>query len=208
MAGEKLEESSPLLQLDVRGKKTNLDVRTVLVSRDIREGILAAGLKMRPYVMRAYFSTGLDIAESKGMISHRWRQFFMGHKGDIEARYSTNKRLPPSMVEDMRAAYKKCTQFLETRASETTGNEMKEFMGRQVLHALGESEEKVNGMDLAGMSNEEFQEKIKRMITSAMTGNGSRQRVVGLSEVENYISQGYEFVSPIPGNKAVVKLPF
>ena len=207
-AGEDLTTSSPLLQLDVRGHKTNLYARTVLVTRDIRQAIISAGLKMRPYVMRAYFSTGLDIAESKGMISHPWRQFFMGHKGDIETRYSTNKRLPPSMVEDMRAAYKKCTQFLETVVSETTGSEMKEFMRRQVLLALGESEEKVNGMDLAGMSNEEFQEKIKRMITSTLTGNGSRQRVVSLSEVENYITQGYEFVSPIPGGKVVMKLPF
>ncbi|MHB1812660.1 MAG: hypothetical protein ACYCPR_09660 [Thermoplasmataceae archaeon] len=38
----------------------------------------------------------------------------MGHKGDIEARYSTNKRLPQDMIEDMRSAYSKCLKFLET----------------------------------------------------------------------------------------------
>jgi hypothetical protein len=39
----------------------------------------------------------------------------MGHKGDIEARYSTNKGvLPPDMVEDMRKAYKQCEPFLST----------------------------------------------------------------------------------------------
>jgi len=31
------------------------------------------------------------IAESKGKISHSYMQFITGHKGDIEARYSTNK---------------------------------------------------------------------------------------------------------------------
>ena len=53
------------------------------------------------YVLRSYTDTVFDIAESKGLISHPRRQFFMGHKGDIEARYSTKKgRLPPDMIEE------------------------------------------------------------------------------------------------------------
>ncbi|MFP3295835.1 MAG: hypothetical protein RXN81_06890 [Caldisphaera sp.] len=36
----------------------------------------------------------------------------MGHKGDIEARYSTNKRLPPDMIEEMRESYKKAQNTL------------------------------------------------------------------------------------------------
>ena len=31
----------------------------------------------------------------------------MSHKGDIEARYSTKKKLPPDMIEEMRESYKK-----------------------------------------------------------------------------------------------------
>jgi len=54
--------------------------------------------------MRVYFASAMDIAESKGLIFHSWRAFFMGHKGDIEARYSTNKRLPPDVIEQMREA--------------------------------------------------------------------------------------------------------
>jgi len=39
----------------------------------------------------------------------------MGHKGDIEARYSTNEGvLPPDMIEDMRRCYKNCETFLST----------------------------------------------------------------------------------------------
>ena len=89
--GEELDYDSPLLQFDEGKVKKNLFLRTALITREIREAIQEAGLKMRPYVLRAYFSTSLDIAESKGLISHPWRQFIMGHKGDIEARYSTNK---------------------------------------------------------------------------------------------------------------------
>ncbi|MBS7644910.1 hypothetical protein KEJ44_02575 [Candidatus Bathyarchaeota archaeon] len=57
------------------------------------------------------------IAESKGKISHPYLQLLMGHKGDIEARCSTNKGVsPPEMIEDIRKAYKKCEPFLTTSA--------------------------------------------------------------------------------------------
>lgn len=59
------------------------------------------------------------IGKSKGYISHPYLQFLAGHKGDIEARCSTNKgRLPPEMVEDMRAAYERCRSLLETKDAE------------------------------------------------------------------------------------------
>ena len=134
--GEELTYESPLLQFDVRGVKKNTFLRTTLVTRDIREAIEAAGLKMRPYVLRAYFSTALDIAESKGLISHPWRQFIMGHRGDIEARYSTNKRLPPDMIEEMRESYRKCLKYMETRVSEVSEDNARLYLQQQLLSAV------------------------------------------------------------------------
>ncbi len=127
-SGEKLTLESPLLQFDVRSRRKNDFMRTLLVTRDIRESIQGGGLKMRPYVLRAYFSTALDIVESKGLISHPWRQFIMGHKGDVEARYSTNKRLPPDMIEEMSVSYQKCTKYLETRISEVSEDNAKQYL--------------------------------------------------------------------------------
>jgi hypothetical protein len=84
-------------------------LRTNLVTRDIREAILKAGFSWRPYVLRAYFDTAMIMVESKGKTSHAYLQFLMGHKGDIEARYSTNKGvLPPEMTEGMRKCYRDC----------------------------------------------------------------------------------------------------
>lgn len=150
--GETLSDESPLLQFDVRGTKKDAFMRTLLVTRDIREAIVLAGLKMRPYVLRAYFSTALDIAESKGLISHPWRQFIMGHKGDIEARYSTNKRLPPDMIEEMRASYQKCTKYLETRVSEVSEDNAKIFLQQQLLSAVGYKQEEIDKIDLVNIS--------------------------------------------------------
>ncbi|MDW8003983.1 MAG: hypothetical protein RMI04_04160 [Thermofilaceae archaeon] len=76
---------------------------------------MRAGFCWRSYVLRAYCDTNMIIAESKGKISHPYLQFIMGHKGDIEARYSTNKGMPPpDMIEDMRKCYKECEPFLST----------------------------------------------------------------------------------------------
>ena len=207
---ESLDAEGAVFWFKPRGKglQKNSFLRTTLVTRDIREAIVGSGLKMRPYVLRAYFSTGLDIAESKGLISHPWRQFIMGHKGDIEARYSTNKRLPPSIVEDMRIAYRKCLQFIETRTQEAGPNEMNDFLKRQVLLALDYKEKEIEEMQLEGMDDSEFQKVVRDRITRAMTGNGTRQKVVGLNDVEKFISEGYDFVSQLPGGKAIVKLPF
>ncbi len=209
-AGEELEYDSPLLQFDYKKnyKKRNNFLRTTLITRDIREAIQGAGLKMRPYVLRAYFSTALDIAESKGLISHPWRQFIMGHKGDIEARYSTNKRLPPDMIEEMRTSYQKCTKYLETRISEVSEDNAKLFLEQQLLSAVGYKQEEIEKIDLASISNEDFQQLLRDKVAGAMTENGARQRVISVDEVERFIQEGYDFEAVLPNGKAVMRLRF
>ena len=104
--GEKIEPDSPVITF-VKGYRTKSGgdtshLRTVTVTEGIRNafGII---IKERPYVLRAYFDTQLLLAESKGRMTHAYRQFFMGHKGDIEAKYTTNKhRLADELVSDMR----------------------------------------------------------------------------------------------------------
>ncbi|MDG7007374.1 MAG: site-specific integrase, partial [Nitrososphaerota archaeon] len=81
--GEKLTPESPALAFDPRGVKKNSFLRTSLVTRDIKEAIVKAGFSWRPYVLSAYCDTGMIIAESKGLVSHPYLQFLMGHKGDI-----------------------------------------------------------------------------------------------------------------------------
>ena len=206
--GEELTYESPLLQFDVRGVKKNAFLRTTLVTRDIREAIELAGLKMRPYVLRAYFSTVLDIAESKGMISHPWRQFIMGHKGDIEARYSTNKRLPPDMIEEMRESYRKCLKYMETRVSEVSEDNARLYLQQQLLSAVGYRQDEIDKMDLADLNTEDFQKLLRDKVAGAMASNGSKQKLVPMSEIEKLLGEGYEFQAVLPNGKAIMKMPF
>ena len=206
--GEELTYESPLLQFDVRGVRKNAFLRTTLVTRDIREAIEQAGLKMRPYVLRAYFSTALDIAESKGMISHPWRQFIMGHKGDIEARYSTNKRLPPDMIEEMRESYKKCLKYMETRVSEVSEDNARLYLQQQLLSAVGYRQDEIDRMNLADLNTEDFQRLLRDKVAGAMASNGSKQKLVPMNEIEKLLSEGYEFQAVLPNGKAIMKIPF
>ncbi len=120
--GENLNPESPLISFNAGGeskvfhKKTdNIHPSTKTITMEIRKAIRSAGFNWRPYIFRAYFDTQLLLAESKGKITHSYRQFFMGHKGDMEARYTVEKgRLPESMIEDMRSSYHDSENILMT----------------------------------------------------------------------------------------------
>jgi hypothetical protein len=208
--GEKLTPETPLLQVDNRGGKINPFLRTALVTRDIREAMRGSGFGWRPYVLRAYCDTAFDIAESKGLISHPWRMFFMGHKGDIEARYSTNKtRLPPSMVEDMREAFRKVSNLMQTISADSpTEEQMKRAVKEQFLLVAGFNKEEVENMNLAEMSDEELQSKVRQKLLGVMSNNGSRQKVISINDVKSYLNQGFEYVDSLPNGEAIVKMPF
>jgi hypothetical protein len=207
--GEKFTPQSPLLAFDPRGVRKNHFLRTTLVTRDIKEAILKAGFSWRPYVLRAYCDTNMIVAESKGLISHPYLQFLMGHKGDIEARYSTNKgRLPPSMIEEMREAYKKCEPLLSTKAEFPSEEQLKKALREQFLAVAGFKKEEVEKMKLDEMSDEELHSAVRQRLVGMMTGNGSRQKVVPIQEVGSYIGQGYEYVASLPNGGAIVKVPF
>ena len=206
--GEELTYDSPLLQFNVRGVKKNNFLRTTLVTRDIREAIEQAGLKMRPYVLRAYFSTALDIAESKGLISHPWRQFIMGHKGDIEARYSTNKRLSPDMIEEMRQSYQKCLKYMETRMSEVSEDNARLYLQQQLLSAVGYRQDEIDKMDIADIGTDDFQKLLRDKVAGAMASNGSKQKLVSMNEIEKLLGEGYEFQAVLPNGKAIMKMSF
>ena len=205
--GEAIGPDTTLMGFEKGKFRTNDFLRTQLITRDIRDSITLAGLKMRPYVLRAYFATALDIAESKGMISHPWRMFFMGHKGDIESRYSTNKNLPPDMIEEMRSAYAKCERLLTTTTPEVTESEVKRDVRTQILLALGYSQDDIEKTEIGKMSNDDFQKMVRDRLLGSLVDNGNRQKVIPVKEIEIYIGKGFEFVASIPGNKAIMRLP-
>ena len=216
-SGEILTSESPLLQIDLRGaykitnelkerKSGHTFLRTALITREIRDSIRSAGMKFRPYVLRAFFATALDRAEYNGLISHAWRQFFMGHKGDIEFVYSTNKRLLPEQIEEMRSAYLKASKFLEpaeTVTKEDVEDAVKTFTSK-FLKIMGFSDSEIK--EMADLSDDELQRRIQEK-RGMQLNNGHKQKVISLGEVERFLTDGWEYVNSLPGDKAIVKIP-
>lgn len=152
--GEKLEPESAVIAPNTnyktyRGTNTNKKfLPTAKISKDIRE-VLRPRFTWRPYVFRSYFDTQLLMAESRGKIAHDFRVFFMGHKGSMEAKYTTNKGLlPDTLIEEMRAAFKRSESMLdlELQTTEIQGfnQENRTQQPTQMVIALAQVEELIS----------------------------------------------------------------
>jgi hypothetical protein len=207
---EKLTPESPI----ITPSHTHLagaHIRTTNISDFIRKAIRDAGFTWRPYVLRRYFDTRLMMAESDGLIIRDYRTFWMGHNGDIEHTYTLNKGLAKDVLEKMRESYAKAaSKYLVTTRRDATNQEMMlETFNRQFLTMAGYSEKEISQLgDLTKLSAQNVQDLIQKKSMKALGLNGNtKQKVVPMTDVKNWIVQGWEFVSKLPTEEAVVRLP-
>lgn len=175
---------------------------TSTVTYEIRKA-MRPRFKWRPYVLRAYFATQLLIAENHGKVSHSYRQFFMGHVGDIEARYTTNKgRLPEDFIEDMRRRFTDSEKYLTTRK---VMNEEEERKRQFILTAEMLFPDKVEAIrnilakhKVFADASEEIQELLKPNNREARTASSEEEMV-------ELVQQGWDLVKEINGGKFLLK---
>jgi hypothetical protein len=213
--GEKLDPRSAIIAYKKGYEETgffkeeereSVHITTKTLTKEIRDA-MRPRFTWRPYVLRAYFGTQLLLAESNGKIANAYRQFFMGHKGDIEARYTTNKgKLPDELLEDMREAYRRSLEYLETVQKETSSETLEEAVRKGLLLFAGYSGEEVEKMDLS-VHDDDFQEIIRQKLVGSMVNNGNTQRVVKIEDVEDFLNRGWQFVSKLTEDKAIIRLP-
>lgn len=208
--GERVAEDSDIIT-PVWAAKAFLT--SINVSDVARKAIRAAGYRWRPYVLRAYFDSQLLSAEHKGKITPSFRAFFMGHVGDIEARYTVGKgRLSDEMIADMREAYRKSAGLLETSKPATASeDELKEAFRRQILAVAGLEPQEIDKMDLRAMTDLQLQQVVAKRLGGGNGGSGStptnghRQIVVGMDEVKAHVEQGWEYVTQLPDGNAILR---
>ena len=204
--GEALTSVSPIITPKLKMKPF---IRSVNVGDLMRDPIRKAGFSWRPYVLRSFFDTQLMLAESKGLVLRDYRQFWMGHKGDIENRYTTNKqKLPESVIEDMRAAYARSEEFLQTNEkAQTSEDKIKESIRKQLLLVAGISPQEVEKMDLPSITDEELQDIIRRKLlgeshldqtqTSKVNKpqlDCPKQKVIKVEDTDAYLDNGWQYV--------------
>ena len=211
--GEKLNKVSPvILPIEKQSlEKKNKFLLTTLLLRRIKATIIKSGFSWRPYIFRIYFGTNLDSAEAKGVISHPWRQFIMGHKGDIEETYTKRE----GKIDEGREQYEKCLQFIEAEKKGIAEKDQIRHYRESTLNAVeiyadlklsGDEKEK-----LLSLSTDEFNEELRRLVKRSKAqelNNGNRHKTIPEMELETYLNKGWELIQIYPkGDKAVIKMP-
>ena len=196
-------------------EKKNHFLMTTLLLRRIKGTIIKAGYDWRPYIFRIYFGTNLDSAEAKGVISHPWRQFIMGHKGDIEETYTKRD----GKIEEGREQYSKCLKYLETEdhgmkeedVAKVTSDTMRETAIMILETAYGMKLSDREKEELMGLDINDLQERLKELFRdrkAEILNNGNRHKTIPEKDLESYLNKGWELVQIYPkGDKAVIKLP-
>ena len=216
-SGETLKKNTPVIvPVEKQSlEKKNRFLLTTLLLRRIKGTIIKAGFEWRPYIFRIYFGTNLDSAEAKGLISHPWRQFIMGHKGDIEETYTKRE----GKIEEGREQYSKCLDYLETSehgikeedVAKITSNTMRETAIMILEAAYGMQLSDKEKEELMGLEINELQDRLKEIFRdkrAEILNNGNKHKTIPERDLESYLNKGWELVQIYPrGDKAVIKLP-
>jgi integrase len=239
--GEELEAASAIIavkpgyeDIGYRGvtRKTR-HITTKSITKEIRDA-MRPRFTWRPYVLRAYFDTQLLVAENHGKISHAYRQFFMGHQGDMEARYTTNKgRLPKALIEDMRSTFSACEAYLVTQQRSddedpelTTLRTMvesgvldldKQQVKAYLIQKLGiqDMEVRVAKLRVQGYDDDA---SVARTLYGALgidplridtltrkENNGDPKKIVSERELERHLAEGWDVQTVLPSGKILIR---
>jgi hypothetical protein len=155
-----------------------------------------AGLPWRPYILRRYADVRLGQAAAKPEMAllESWVTFWMGHHGDIESVYRHKKKLSDSQLEQMREAYARASEMLQTtKLHKQNGTQIRREIRSAALTAVGYSDDEIKQLDLDRLTTDEFSEALRKRLVpkkSSETDQGSRYMVVKASELRNYVNGG------------------
>ncbi len=186
---------------------------TKTVCEDVRAAFRAAGFSWRPYILRRYFDTRMGQASAKPEtgLPDAWVTFWMGHGGDIEALYRLHKRLPDSLLEQMRTAYQRAS--VTTLQSIELFRDNAETIRREfravALRSVGFRDDEIKHVDFGRLTAEEFQELVKKKLGGDLPQADVRQQiVVTAEEAEDYINfKGWTCVQSLANGKVVIESP-
>jgi hypothetical protein len=202
--GEELSTGSPLVTVDPMGAGTKLRERsttgyiaTPVMMRSIRDGLKAILPSARTYVFRAYCSTQMVSAR----IDRDVREAVLGHSLGVSGRYNLSKKLHPSVIEELRREYSKAVPFLESGRRKEDRATVLESVVAALLKEKGVAEAKVAEV----LEGKVAGDQLERILGSRKAA--SVQRVVPLAGVSALLVQGWEFVSSLGSDQAILRAP-
>lgn len=203
-AGERLDADSALFPPERTDLTTRRFVRTTKIGDSVRRALRAAGLPNRPYVLRTTAASRFAEAENRGLVSHSFWQHWMGHSGDMSARYSVNRgKVPPSLFNEMRTAYKRCEPFLSSGPADRTRSESDQRLKRLVLKVAGYTDAELDKVAWETVTDEEIETMVGERVGRSATG--PTQQVVPVARVEPLLAAGWEYVALLGPDRAIVR---
>jgi hypothetical protein len=107
----------------------------------------------------------------------------------------------------MRQAYARSQEYLQTtKTAEASEEKLAQAFRKQLLLVAGFKQDEVDRMDLSAINDEGLQDIVRKRLLGTSTDDCPKQKVVNISEVETYLSQGWEYVANLPNDKVIVKL--
>ncbi len=218
-SGEVITPESAIITASKLGYRAKQHITAVNVGDLMRNAIRNAGFNGRPYVLRAYFDSRLLMAQDERLIIRDYRSFFMGHVGDIESKYTTDKKLSQDQIESMRSAYLKSTKYLETERKGMTEDEIEVKFRSQLLMMAGFTEEEIAKNKLLDMNPDEItkmaREKLfgtKQIDITAQIqqdkdelSKSHKQKVISIDQVEEYINAGFTVKMALGNDRVIVE---
>jgi hypothetical protein len=206
--GEELAPESPVIAEMTSGRS----LCTKTICQDIREAFREAGFQWRPYILRRYFDTRMGQASARAELGlpDSWVTFWMGHAGDIETLYRLRKRLPDSLLEQMRHAYRRAaeTMLQTTKPAGEDATVIRRELRATALSSVGFSEEEVKRLDLDRLNVDEFQQLIRTKLGLNQAVESRKELVVTASEAKDHINtKGWRFKGSMATGDVVIESP-
>ena len=206
---EKLNDSTPLITSDPqRADSYGGHVVTKSISALIRKPVRKAGLKMRPYVLRRYFSQRMAEAEAADMIIRDWKIFWMGHN-NIELTYAFSKgELPSSTLEQMRAGYKAADEkFLSTETQMLTPKDIQAEIYQNILSTFSNlNADEIGKLELEKMKPEDIKKIVDSRYKTLTDEVAERLRKTGRIRINPDAKERYEYIVTIPQTQEVIPI--
>ncbi len=217
---EVITEQSPIITVACgHNTKRNGSKKKFLVTQSISKCMkesFGCVIKDRPYVLRAYFDTNLLIAENRGKIAHAIRQFLMGHKGDMEAKYTTNKQtLPDALLKEIDMAYLQSLPYLLQEEDKAANEKSRQDMFLDVI----KEQAKIFGVDPDKLQIAEKQrpkeqlESLKKLISEKINGSPPKpsqqqqqtKMIRGEEELLSHMNDGWNLVRELSDDRFLVR---
>jgi integrase len=148
---------------------------------------------------------------------HLFRKFFLTKGSDVIGEHAAHALIGHSFYmdtyyrksdEERRADYLKLMPYLTVLSSHPAEMEdVDEKIKRQMLRAVGYSQEEMARLKVSELDDETVQRLIKEKLFATVMNNGQRQKLVPSGEVDRWMGEGWEWIGNLPDGRSVLRLP-